>query len=61
MSVSFTGRTVGADDLQILIRMIEALSQDTDVYIGTSPPADPEEGDVWYNPVEDRYYCYVKP
>lgn len=47
-------------DLQVLIRIIRALSQDTKIYIGENPPEIPEEGDLWYNPVEDRYYGYVK-
>lgn len=32
-----------------------------DIFIGETPPVNPEEGTIWYKPSEDRYYGYVPP
>ena len=41
-------------------RVVEVVSADHDVYIGETAPLNPEPGDVWYKPSEDRYYHYVE-
>ena len=64
MSVS-TGRTGGANPTdstwkEMILKIVEAISADQDVYIGETAPLNPEPGDVWYKPSEDRYYHYVE-
>jgi hypothetical protein len=35
-------------------------TEDHNIYVGTTPPPPPNnDGDLWYNPVENRYYAYV--
>ena len=63
MTVS-VGRTGGANPgdamwMEMIERIVDAISADQDIYIGETPPPDPEEGDVWYKPSEDRYYHWV--
>jgi len=45
--------------MEMIERIVDAISADQDIYIGETPPPDPEEGDVWYKPSEDRYYHWV--
>jgi len=60
-----TGRTGGANPsekywTELIERITGAVAADQDVYIGETPPVNPEPGDVWYKPSEDRYYHYVQ-
>jgi len=63
MSIA-TGRTGGANPsdaawMAMVERITEAISADQDIFISETPPPDPEAGDVWYKPSEDRYYHWV--
>ena len=44
---------------EIINRLIDAMAADQDIYVGETPPPDPEPGNVWYKPSEDRYYHWV--
>jgi len=44
---------------EIINRLIDVMSADHDVYVGETPPTNPEPGDIWYKPSEDRYYHRV--
>lgn len=60
MPVSIGGGGATNDALlQSLLDAIQALSNDTDVFIGELPPPTAELGDIWYKPSEDRYYTYT--
>lgn len=45
--------------LQALLNAIQAISNDTDVFVSELSPATAEAGDIWYKPSENRYYVYA--
>jgi len=45
--------------MEMVERIVDAISADQDVIISETPPPSPEPGDVWYKPSEDRYYHWV--
>ena len=46
--------------VDLINKLITIINEDHDIYVGTTPPLPPnEDGDLWYQPVEDRYYAYV--
>lgn len=47
-------------NIDLINKLITIINEDHDIYVGTTPPPTPnEDGDLWYQPVEDRYYAYV--
>lgn len=49
------------DALEAVKQLLEHLSGSQEIHVGTSPPPVPwSEGDIWYNPVDNRYYGYVE-
>lgn len=59
MPVSVGGGSSSNGLLQALLNAIQAISNDTDVFISELPPATAEVGDIWYKPSEDRYHVFA--
>ena len=68
MGVIHAGRLVTNPTDQMIHETLEAvrqllahLSGSQEIHVGTSPPPGPwSEGDIWYDPVENRYLGYVE-
>lgn len=45
---------------ELILNIVNSISADQDVYISETPPLNPEPGDVWYKPSEDRYYHWIE-
>lgn len=45
-----------AEAIQHLINSTPSI----EVHYGANPPDNPDEGDLWYHPDENRLYAYVK-
>lgn len=47
-------------ELETLIQQLLASLPAREVHFGPTPPDNPEDGDLWYHPEENRLYAYVE-
>jgi len=54
------GEQVEQNYQKLIMQILTQVNADQDVYISETPPLNPEPGDVWYKPSEDRYYHWIE-
>lgn len=47
-------------DLEDLVKQLLMSLPAIEVHFGPSPPGNPDDGDLWYHPEENRLYAWVE-